>query len=332
MDVIELTRRLVALDTAGHAENDAVALLAPILESAGFRLDVVEHEPGRGTLVAEWEVDRPEAPLCLSGHLDTVPFGAAPWERSPLGAELDGDRLHGRGTTDMKGGVAAIVVAACRVAAHRPARAGLRLVLTAAEETGSEGAAAAATRLAGRPSGPLVITEPTDNVVAFGHKGALWLSAQAHGVTAHGSMPHLGDNAVTKLAGAVTRIDGTEFAEDEHPAMGRPTLNVNSVPDHARRIRGDADAARRPPSGVDRPGRRLGDRGGRDGARGHRRPGGRTTRDVVLHRRVRPHRGTGLGADDHLRPGKARAGARHGRMVLRHPHPRVGRDPRTAVP
>ncbi|WP_284747913.1 M20 family metallopeptidase [Amycolatopsis sp. RTGN1] len=242
MDVLELTRRLVSLDTAGHNENTAVALLAPILESAGFRLDVVEHAPGRGTLVAEWEIDRPEAPLCLSGHLDTVPFGAAPWQRDPLGAELDGDRLHGRGTTDMKGGVAAIVVAATLVAAHRPARAGLRLVLTAAEEAGSEGAAAAATRLAGRPSGPLVITEPTDNVVAFGHKGALWLSAQAHGVTAHGSMPHLGDNAVTKLAGAVTRIDGTEFAEADHPAMGRPTLNVgtfhgglnvNSVPDHA---------------------------------------------------------------------------------------------------
>ncbi|SEF27663.1 succinyl-diaminopimelate desuccinylase [Amycolatopsis pretoriensis] len=242
MDVIELTRRLVSLDTAGCAENAAVALLAPLLEAAGFRLDVVEHEPGRCTLVAEWMLDQPEPPLCLSGHLDTVPFGAAPWRRDPLGAELDGDRLHGRGTTDMKGGVAAIVVAACRVAACRPARAGLRLVLTAAEETGSEGAAAVANRLAGRPSGPLVIPEPTDNVVAFGHKGALWLSAQAHGVTAHGSAPHLGENAVTKLAAAVTRIDGIEFAADDHPVMGRPTLNigtfhgglnVNSVPDHA---------------------------------------------------------------------------------------------------
>jgi succinyl-diaminopimelate desuccinylase len=96
--------------------------------------------------------------------------------------------------------------------------------------------------LRGKPCGPLVITEPTGNAVAFGHKGALWITARATGVTAHGSMPHLGDNAVVKLADAVTRLAGFEFTDDPHPVMGVPTLNIgtfhgglntNSVPDLA---------------------------------------------------------------------------------------------------
>ncbi|MBK1784192.1 M20 family metallopeptidase [Prauserella cavernicola] len=242
VDVHNLTRELVALDTIGHAESDALAVVAPLLEKAGFSVEIAEHEPGRGTLIAEWHAGLDEPPLCLSGHVDTVPLGAAPWQHDPFHAEPDGDRLHGRGTSDMKGGVAAIVAAATRIATLSPRRAGLRLVLTAAEETGSAGARLAAERLTGRPSGPLVITEPTGNAVFNGHKGALWLSARAGGVTAHGSMPHLGDNAVYKLARAVGRLESYAFDARPHAVMGAPTLNVgtfqgglntNSVPDSA---------------------------------------------------------------------------------------------------
>lgn len=242
-DVVGLTRELVAVDTIGHDENRALALVAPRLAEAGFDVRTVEHEPGRGTLIAEWHADADTPPLCLSGHVDTVPLGGAEWSRDPFRSEPDGDRLYGRGTTDMKGGVAAIVCAAIGVAAaSRAPRAGLRLVLTAAEETGSHGARHALDVLSGRPSGPLLIAEPTAGAVFHGHKGALWLSARAEGVTAHGSMPHLGENAVYKLARAVGTFEEFAFSEPGHPAMGAPTLNVgtvsgglntNSVPDSA---------------------------------------------------------------------------------------------------
>jgi succinyl-diaminopimelate desuccinylase len=240
-DVVQLTRDLVAVETINDHETAALDLVAPLLAEAGFTVEVVEHAPGRGTLVAEWATDRDVPPLCLSGHVDTVPLGAAEWSHDPFHASLDGDRLYGRGTSDMKGGVAAIVAAACAVAGSR-GRAGLRLVLTAAEETGSAGARAATRMLAGKPCGALLIAEPTGNTVVHGHKGALWLSARARGVTAHGSMPHLGDNAVYKLARAVTRLESYTFTDDPHPVLGAPTLNVgtfhsglntNSVPDHA---------------------------------------------------------------------------------------------------
>lgn len=241
IDVVALTRDLVAVETIDGHESAALALLAPLLAEAGFTVEITEHAPGRGTLVAEWATDRDVPPLCLSGHVDTVPLGAAEWIHDPFQAPLDGDRLYGRGTSDMKGGVAAIVAAACAFAGS-PGRAGLRLVLTAAEETGSAGARHVADLLAGKPCGALLIAEPTGNAVVHGHKGALWLSARARGVTAHGSMPHLGDNAIHKLARAVTRLESYSFGGDPHPVLGAPTLNVgtfhsglntNSVPDRA---------------------------------------------------------------------------------------------------
>lgn len=240
-DVVALARGLLALDTVGQAESGAVKLLAPLLEDAGFVVAVGEHEPGRGTLVADWRSDLEVPPLCLSGHVDTVPLGAEPWRHDPSG-EIDGDRLYGRGSSDMKGGVAAIVTAAVALAAGTPKRAGLRLVLTAAEETGSQGARNVAASLLDEPAGPLMIAEPTGNAVCHGHKGALWVEALATGVTAHGSMPALGDNAIYKLARAVSRFAEHRFEAAPHPVMGSPTLNVgtfsgglntNSVPDRA---------------------------------------------------------------------------------------------------
>ncbi|HVV10080.1 M20 family metallopeptidase [Amycolatopsis sp.] len=240
-EVVALTRKLVGMDTVGKDETAALRTLAPLLEESGFVVAITEHEPGRGTLVADWHTGLGVPPLCLSGHVDTVPLGAAAWQHAPFG-EVDGDRLYGRGTSDMKGGIAAIVTAATALAGKTPKRAGLRLVLTAAEETGSQGARYVADSVLDAPSGPLVIAEPTSNAVVHGHKGALWLEALATGVTAHGSMPELGENAIYKLASAVTALAGYRFEAGPHPVLGSPTLNVgtisgglntNSVPDRA---------------------------------------------------------------------------------------------------
>jgi len=117
-------------------------------------------------------------------------------------------------------------------------------VLCAAEETGCEGALAL-TRTAGAlgDAGALLVAEPTTNYPCVAHKGVVWLDALAEGRTAHGSMPHLGDNAIHKLARAITRLDGFAFDVPTHALLGDPTLNIgtvtgginiNSVPDRAR--------------------------------------------------------------------------------------------------
>jgi succinyl-diaminopimelate desuccinylase len=243
--VVELTRELIAIDTTNPPGNEArpAAVVGRRLQDAG--LDVSEHamSEGRSSVVARWP-GRGEAPaLCLTGHLDTVPLGGAEWTRDPFAGELDGDRLYGRGSSDMKGGVAAIVMAAERVAALGRGDAGLEIVLCAGEETGCEGALAL-TRSDGAlgRAGAVLVAEPTTNQPCVAHKGVVWLDAVAEGRTAHGSMPHLGHNAVLAMARALAHLDDAALDSEPHPLLGEATLNVgtisgginiNSVPDRA---------------------------------------------------------------------------------------------------
>ncbi len=244
--VVELTRELIAIDTInppGH-EARAAAVAGARLEAAGLEVRSFDLDEGRTSLVARWPGRSGDAPaLCLTGHLDTVPLGRADWSRDAFAGEIDGDRLYGRGSSDMKGGVAAIVVAAERVAALGRGDAGLEVVLCAAEETGCEGALALAREngALGR-AGAVLVAEPTTNQPCVAHKGVVWVDAVTHGKTAHGSMPHLGENAVLALARALSRLGEPRLEAEEHPLLGEATLNVgtisgginiNSVPDRA---------------------------------------------------------------------------------------------------
>jgi succinyl-diaminopimelate desuccinylase len=242
MNAVELTRALVQIDTINPVspERPCAELVGKLLEEAGFAVTRHEFAPGRTSVVARREGSGPS--LCFAGHLDTVPLGAAPWQHAPFGGELSAGNLYGRGASDMKSGIAAMVATALELA-RRPLRRGLVLVLVAGEETGCEGAMhLARTPKALGTAGALIVGEPTGNVPVIGHKGALWLRATTRGVTAHGSMPEKGDNAVIKAARAVLALSEFRFHATPDPLLGGPTLNVgtlhgglnvNSVPDEA---------------------------------------------------------------------------------------------------
>lgn len=245
IDPVALTQQLVRLDTRnppGH-ELECIVLLADLLAGHGFETAIQEFGPKRANLVARI---RPRSgrvkPIMFTGHLDTVPFGHADWSYDPLGAEIVEGRLYGRGSSDMKAGVAAIVAAAVAEIEFLRETAGVTIVITGGEETGCDGASAlVANRMLGE-AGLLVVAEPTANEMLAGHKGALWMKACCHGRAAHGAMPHLGDNAIYKIANAALKLKAFEFNETRHPVMGQATLNVgtiggganiNSVPDYA---------------------------------------------------------------------------------------------------
>ena len=249
-DPVALTQALVRLNTInppGH-EDQCVELLADLLSDAGFACQTHAFAARRTSLVARiGSRASARAPLAFTGHLDVVPLGNAAWQHDPFGAAIVDGRLYGRGSSDMKSGVAAFVCAAiARAEPCRAAGAGLSLILTAGEETGCEGAFALAASPQVREllgtAGALVVAEPTGNAPLLGHKGAFWLTAQAHGVTAHGAMPERGDNAIYKIARAALALEAFQFETPAHALMGRPTLNVgtargglniNSVPDAA---------------------------------------------------------------------------------------------------
>lgn len=240
---VSLTRDLLQFDTINPPgqEKECAKFLGKLLEAGGFQVQYHEYEEGRTSLVAKIEGSSDKAPICFTGHIDTVPLGAVDWSKDPFNGETEGDRLFGRGTTDMKGGVAAMVGAALALAKRPHRKAGIVLVLTAAEETGCLGAAhlAQAGNILGK-AGAIVVGEPTSNYPLIGHKGILWLEACTHGVTAHGSMPEKGDNAIYKAARAISKLETYQFDAKAHPILGNPTLNVgtisgglniNSVPD-----------------------------------------------------------------------------------------------------
>lgn len=243
MKAVELTQELVRIDTINpqSPEKPCAAIAGRLLEGAGFKVAYSDFAPGRTSLVARRE--GASAPLCFAGHLDTVPLGAAPWQHAALGGDLHEGKLFGRGSSDMKSGVAAMVAAALALGKGPLRKAGLTLVLLAGEETGCEGAAhLARTQGALGQASALVVGEPTGNVPVLGHKGALWLRARVKGVTAHGSMPEKGVNAVVKAARAVLLLSNFRFEVLPDPLLGPPTLNigtfhgglnVNSVPDEA---------------------------------------------------------------------------------------------------
>ncbi|PAB28694.1 M20 family metallopeptidase [Pseudomonas savastanoi] len=247
IDPVHLTQMLVRMNTINapgqENESSCTHYLAELLEPHGFDCTLVDLAPGRASLIACLGDPCKGLPLAFTGHVDVVPLGDACWSYPPFAADIIDGKLYGRGSSDMKAGVAAFVCAAINCTQQIRNTAGVTLIITAGEETGCEGAfhMAAQPELL-KPAGALLVAEPSYNNPLVGHKGAFWLKAKAKGVAAHGSMPQHGDNAVYKIARAALVLESFDFNLPAHPLMGYPTLNVglikgglnvNSVPDAA---------------------------------------------------------------------------------------------------
>ncbi len=248
IDAVKLTQELIRFDTINPPGNEAksIAHIGAILKNNGFDISCHEFGANRLNLVARkgghtHGLDGGD-PICFTGHLDTVPLGNAPWKVDPFAGDMIDGRLYGRGASDMKSGVAAIVAAAVQAGDAIEAGPGVVLVLTSGEETGCEGAAHLLKHVDLGPVGAVVVGEPTGNMPRAGHKGALWMVATCSGLTAHGSMPELGVNAIFRSIKLVAKLQDYDFNLKTHEGLGKPTLNVgrmnsglniNSVPDRS---------------------------------------------------------------------------------------------------
>lgn len=238
---LTLTQQLLGFDTINPPgnETDCMRFLAAWLANQGFDVELTSFGERRTNLIAQLPGLTPGEPLAFTGHLDTVPLGNQPWQHDPFGRDIEGDRLYGRGSSDMKAAVAAFAVACVQHKADISAGRGVVLMVTGGEETGCDGAQALIESGHLPKIGALVVGEPTANYPVIGHKGALWLRCETRGKTAHGAMPELGINAIYLAADALGKI--RHFSPGAaHPLMKHPTLNVgriqgglniNSVPD-----------------------------------------------------------------------------------------------------
>lgn len=229
----QLLRDLVAINSINPSlvpgapgEADAAACLAAWLREIGLDVTETEVVPGRPNIVGVVEGAQPGPTLLLCGHLDTV--GVEGMDDPFVPVERDG-RLYGRGTQDMKSGVAACAGAAMLLASEGLARGRVLVAGVVDEEYASLGAEALVRDW--RADGA-VIAEPTDLSVAVAHKGFAWLELQTYGKAAHGSRPEEGRDAILamgRVLGVLERFDQELRARPTHPLLGSGSLHASTI-------------------------------------------------------------------------------------------------------
>jgi acetylornithine deacetylase len=242
----ELAAELVRIDSVnpvlvqgGAGEGDLARFVAEWLADAGLEVEVDEVAPGRPNVVGRARGSGGGSTLLLNAHMDTVGYEGM---EAPLEPRVENGRLYGRGAYDMKGSLAAIMVAGAEAA-----QAGLRGdVLVAAvvdEEVFSIGAEAAARRY---PADAAIVAEPTELRLVVAHKGFVWMEIETKGRAAHGSRPDLGKDAIVGMGGVRSGLDALELIAAGASAVAIGTI-LFSDPDAAVRIRAElaAEAAAR---------------------------------------------------------------------------------------
>jgi succinyl-diaminopimelate desuccinylase len=231
-EALELLQTLVSCRTVNPPGGEAVLAerLKDYLLGQGLSAAVADIVPGRANLVARLAGEKPAPALLLLGHLDTVPAGEITWRHDPFAAVVEDGLLYGRGAADMKGAVAAMLYALVLLkrAEVKPPQ-DIVFVGTSDEERGRLGAENFLKTGGMNDIGAVLVGEPSNGDMLLGHKGAMWTKVTVHGQTAHGSMPHLGINAVAKMAKFIDALTRQRFAVPPDPLLGEPTFSVNTV-------------------------------------------------------------------------------------------------------
>ncbi|GAC1406262.1 MAG: M20 family metallopeptidase [Chloroflexota bacterium] len=230
--VVELTRDLVRFDTTNPPGNEEPAIrhLGAYLQAAGVKVEYQQLETNRLNLIARLRGRQDRGHLVLSGHMDVVPAGDG-WHSDPFGSSVIDGRIVGRGTADMKGGVAAMATALAGLArgGFHPS-ADLILAVSSGEEAGGmQGARLMASTAILGGSSMLVIGEPTDLEICPAQKGVHRWYITAHGTPCHGSTPHLGVSAISYMAHVIPMLEANPFPYADHPLLGAPTVNVMTI-------------------------------------------------------------------------------------------------------
>ena len=229
-----LTASLVAIDSRnpslvpdGPGELACATHLADVLHAWGFAVSLQEIAPGRANVIARIGPTG-RTPLILNGHLDVV--GVDGMSHAPFVPEVRDGNLFGRGSTDMKGGVASMCVAAARAAARGSLTSEIIVTAVCDEEYESIGTRALLAQ--GLHATGAIITEPTRMAIAPAHKGFAWIEVVLHGRAAHGSRYDVGIDAnrhAGLLLAALDRYELDVLTSRVHPLLDRASLHASSI-------------------------------------------------------------------------------------------------------
>ena len=231
---IQILCDLIAIDSVNPSltpgavgESEIARAIAHLLQSAGLDVEVQDVTPGRMNVVGVLEGRTPGRTLMLCGHMDTV--GVIGYN-SPFDPVQKDGRIYGRGSQDMKGGLASMIGAVLHLARNGGLKSG-RILLAAVvdEEYGSIGAE---TLVKKWKADAAVVGEPTDMKIAVGHKGFEWVEVTTTGVAAHGSRPADGTDAILRMARVLSRLERLDRelqCRHPHPILGTGSLHASFI-------------------------------------------------------------------------------------------------------
>lgn len=235
---IGLLTRLIEINSVnpdlvpgGAGETEIADFVSTWFTERGFDVQRLEERAGRPSVVGIHRGSGDGKSLMLNGHLDTVTL--AGYDGNPLRADVradgpNGPQLHGRGSYDMKSGIAAMMIAADRVA--RQSHSGDILVtLVADEEYGSAGTQEVLRHFTADGA---IVVEPSELEVTIAHRGFVWFEVEIEGVAAHGSRPDLGIDAIAKAGLFLTGLDelATKLVSGpRHPVLGTGSIHASTV-------------------------------------------------------------------------------------------------------
>ena len=244
---INILRDVIRIKSVNGNEEEVSTYLQNLLKQHGIKSNLIKFAEGRSNLVAELN-NKPGKILGFSGHMDVVdPGDTSQWIYPPFDAHIEGTKLYGRGSTDMKSGLVAMTLAMIELKEkNSPFSGTLRLLATVGEEVGELGAGQLTKRGYVDDLDALIIGEPTGYNLVYTHMGSINYTVTSYGKEAHSSMPNEGINAINHLADFISVIN-TEMGKItetyDNKELGRTIHNVtvidggnqvNSIPGEAK--------------------------------------------------------------------------------------------------
>lgn len=243
---ISILQDVIRIKSVNDNEEEVAKYFQDLLGEYDIESELIPWRKGRSNLVATIQKGEGKV-LGISGHLDVVAAGdESQWKYPPYEAHIDGNKMYGRGSTDMKAGTSALVISLIEMKeAGIPFEGTIKLMLTVGEEVGELGAVQLTEMGYADDLDALLIAEPSNFNLCYAHKGSINYTVESHGKTAHSSMPDEGINAINQLNQFITKANqemNQVTAGYTNNVLGKFTHNitiinggsqVNSIPEYA---------------------------------------------------------------------------------------------------
>lgn len=243
---VKFLQDIVQIRSENNHETAVALYLQQLLKEHEIDSMLIEPEAGRANLVAEIKLGTSQKVLGLSGHMDVVKAGNHDlWSYAPYGAEIVDGKLYGRGTSDMKGGLMALVIAMIHAKENQAFNGTIRLLATMGEETDERGARHLSDLGYADDLDGILVAEPFNNRILYMHGGSYNYKIKSYGLSAHSSTPQKGQNAIQHLRDFMVVIQeklDNVHERFENEQLGRPVhsislitggVQLNSVPEYA---------------------------------------------------------------------------------------------------